>query len=130
MSKLTVIIVASFTLPLTVLADDWYVETVDNTGDAGEYTSIILDSQNQPHISYYGSSSDDLKYAKGTSSGWEIEIIDSVGNVGKYTSIALDGQGYPHISYYHEASGYDLKYAHWNGTQWETEIVDSTGNVE
>ena len=41
----------------------WLITPVDVAGDVGKYTSIALDSNEQPHISYYDSGSFDLMYA-------------------------------------------------------------------
>ena len=120
----------------------WNIETVDNGGvvgtcDAGEYTSIALDSNGYPYISYFYGTGEDLKCAHWTGSSWEIETVDSAGDVGRHTSIALDSNNCPHISYsdltraeYWNGTGIkvggDLKYARWNGTSWVTETVASS----
>ena len=74
----------------------------------GSITSIALDSNGYPHISY--STNSDLKYAKWTGTAWSKTTADSSGRVGEYISIALDSNGYPHISYY-DSTNKDLKYA-------------------
>jgi hypothetical protein len=43
---------------------NWHTITLDSTGDVGEYNSIVIDSQNMVHISYFDNSNQDLKYAK------------------------------------------------------------------
>jgi hypothetical protein len=85
----------------------WHFETVENVGSS---TSIALDGNDYPHISYYDDTSGDLKYAYKDWAGWHIETVDSEGDVGWYTSIALDRAGNPHISYYDNTNG-DLRYA-------------------
>ena len=101
---------------------DWEIETVDSAGDTGWCTSIALDSNNYPHISYGNSDNEALKYAKWNGATWEIETVDSPGF--GWTSIALDSDDYPHIAYHNQDSEYQ-KYAKWNGAAWEIEIVDS-----
>ncbi|PIU68017.1 MAG: hypothetical protein COS84_02255, partial [Armatimonadetes bacterium CG07_land_8_20_14_0_80_40_9] len=109
----------------------WEKQIVDSER-VGTWTSIALDSNNYPHISYcdwtgpgpYGS----LKYARWDGTSWEKQIVDSEGSVGYWTSIALDSSNYPHISYFDETND-DLKYAKWNGTFWDIQAVDSEGNV-
>jgi hypothetical protein len=119
------------------------VEVVDKGSDgqdgAGKFTSIALDTENRPHISYYDADNGNLKYAKwtGTTSttcedNWDCDPVDTGVDVGQYTSIAIDSKGKTHISYYDVDSG-DLKYAKWTGTtsitcedNWDCESVDSS----
>ncbi len=105
----------------TSSAYDWYITTVDH--ECGANTSIAIDSQDHPNISYPG-----IRFAKWTGTEWDIQIVDPEG--GTDTSIALDSQDYPHISYHfsHDYS-YDLRYARWTGSEWLIQTVDSEGYV-
>ena len=81
----------------------WIIETVDigeaPVGRAGAYSSLALDSNDYPHISYLDRAGGHLKYAHWTGRAWNIDKVDSDGFVGWWTSMALDGVGNPHISY-------------------------------
>ncbi len=114
--------------------EHWIKNTVDNTDDVGNYNSITVDSQNNPHISYYHSipppqpppCGDPLKYAKISGREWNIQEVDSCSEiVGLYTSIAIDSHDYPHISYF-DYTNNCLKYARWNGSVWNISIVSNT----
>lgn len=106
----------------------WTTETVDSVGNVGEHTSITLDTNGNPHISYFDPVNGRLKYSKWTGSSWVVQTVDTSSLSGYYTSIALDGTGNPHISYYRN-TGQDLKYAKWTGSSWLIQNVDTTGNV-
>src|SRR5574341_550706 len=113
--------------------DPWNISTPDSSGDVGRYSSMVLDSANRVHISYYSATNGDLKYAKWNGSAWSITTVDSAGVVGYYTSIALDSSDNPRISYYNATNG-DLKYAEWipgkfGSWYWSIQTVDSAGSV-
>jgi hypothetical protein len=109
----------------------WSIEIVDQFG--GGYSSIDLDSNDDPHISYFdrnyyypGFGGNDLKYAKWDGSAWSTQTVDSAGDVGLDTSIALDINDESHISY-SDPDDRELKYAKWTETAWDIEVVDSNG---
>jgi len=99
----------------------------DEIDDIGWFTSLALDKNGTPHISYYDYTNGDLKYCYLKENSWEIQTIDSNGNTGRYTSLVLDSNENPHISYYDYTNG-DLKYAFFNDV-WNIETIDFLGNV-
>ncbi|MEM7118901.1 MAG: hypothetical protein AAF614_41170, partial [Chloroflexota bacterium] len=93
------------------------IAIVDRNGNVGQYTSLELDANGFPVISYYGSSNLKLAHCNDpncdpdVNGGERISTVDADGNVGLYTSLELDSNGYPVISYY-DATNEDLKIAH------------------
>jgi hypothetical protein len=125
-----ILIVFSEEVPLEN-SSSWMTQTVDSAGNVGFATSIALDSNNYPHISYYDYDNQSLKYARWTGTNWYIATLDSMGPYGVYTSIALDSNDLPHISYY-DSSGNkdDLKYIQWEGPgNYTITTVDYAGQV-
>jgi len=112
-------------LPSHALADGgtWDIQTVDDIDVMS--TSLALDSNGYPHISYTTGGLRSLHYAHWTGTAWAKEMVDDVPAI--VTSIALDSNDCPHISYTTFAIGDDsLHYARWTGTAWVKETVDET----
>ncbi len=119
---------STFDLMYAAMGFTWTTQTIDTRGSMGPYTSLELDSNELPHISYYDETNGDLRYVDRFGSGWLITIVDSAGDVGLYTSLALDQFDRPHISYYKKSTG-DLKYAYHDGNAFQITTVDHLRNT-
>ncbi len=97
------------------------ITSPDSDEGVGKYSSLVLDSNGYPVISYYDGDNADLKVlhcndpncdpnVNGTES---ITSPDTRGGPGEFTSLALDSDGYPVISYW-AASNEDLRVIHCN----------------
>jgi hypothetical protein len=114
-------------------AKAWQTETVDSAGNTGLYTSLALDMEDHPHISYYEYNNADLRYAYHDGSAWTTDTVEGSGTVGTYTSLVLDSAGQPHIGYCGVAAMVPssitlIKYATYDGSAWVTETVASAGD--
>jgi hypothetical protein len=108
---------------------NWIIEIVDSVHISFDGpTSLALDSENYPHVSYYDYTNNDLKYAHHNGNNWQIEVVDGNGDVGQDPSLALDTSDNPHISYF-DVTNTALKYAFYDGNNWQIQTVDSEGNV-
>jgi len=101
---------------------------------AGWYSSLTLDGEGHPHISYRvkeNASAGNLRYDTYECSAWQIMTVDMgatpTDDVGYYTSIALAGDGSAHISYYDATHGV-LRYSFYDGSSWVVGIDVDRGD--
>jgi len=112
------------------------METPEDVASAykgrGLHTSMAVDAAGNPRISYYDSTSGDLKFAQIFMGQWQIRTVDTSDDVGKYTSLVVDSAlpSNAFISYYDATNG-NLKYARWDGAASSAvvQVVDSTNDV-
>ncbi len=109
--------------------DKWFTTVLDKT--AG-FCSMVLDSQQHPHISYIEYGHARMRYAHWNGSSWDKQTIQiNAKDISFYTSIAVDAKDNPSISFYeYWGTGEDyllhLRNVTWNGKFWEVRTVDST----
>ncbi len=104
----------------------WQFDQIESNTVAA--AALDLDSAGTPHVAYYDSSEQDLKYAHNTTGTWTSFPLATTGDVGRYPSLRLDGSNTSHISYL-DASRGDLVYATNSAGTWVTAVVDSDGDA-
>lgn len=110
----------------------WDFTTVDSRSrghgenNIGQGNSLILDSDGNPHLSFYSEKA--LKYAHLVGGQWKVEVVDDFTWFGSWahfrSTIVLDKRGFPHICY--ENAGF-LKHAYWDGKQWHLQVLARNG---
>ena len=105
------------------------------SGSAGQYSSLALDSDGNPHVAYFLGGLNALAHSWGTwdsgerLSEWRTEIVDNNGFVGEYASLAIDSDDTLNIAYFDKSSG-ALKYAAGTAAPgagdwaWDTRLLD------
>ncbi len=104
------------------------INLISKNVNAGQYSSIAIDSQDCPRISYYAEEDESIRvavYSTGeestlTEAGWTAEAVET-GDVGQHSALALDAQDGMHISYNDYTAG-SLKYAVQEGDATLVEI--------
>lgn len=104
----------------------WAIEKVDTGSLAVRYLSLALDSQDRPHIAYYGNAS--LNYASWTGEQWSLETVDGSENTGLYARLVIDSEDVSHVAY-RDARDENLWYARRANGSWNLETVDSVGDT-
>ena len=95
------------------------------------YTSIALDKNDFPQISFFDNLSPDgsgvlrLRVLSWNGKYWGLRTVDGEPGTGPLNALALDTAGHSHIAYASFAKDHTgLRYAYSDGEKWTTEIVD------
>lgn len=107
-----------------------HLQTVDETGTVGEFSSLALDVAGRAHIAYYANSGRDLGYsAQQVDDSWISQRPDGKDEVGKHSSIAVDPEGVLHIAYYNASQKNLMLATNWFAAIWTVQTVDDTDDV-
>lgn len=96
----------------------WNIQTID-FNISSVMPCLVIDSKDNPYITYNDRTTHALRYAEWTGSEWKIRLVEQ--NSG-YSSLAIDAQDNIHVSY--EASE-GLMYADVSGSHWNVQRVDT-----
>ncbi len=92
-------LIAVLLLTTTVVAQPWNLQIVDNAGDAGVYSRIVVTSDGAPYIFYWISYDAYLAYwvpAGGDDGGWERIRVEDYGKINPL-GLAVDGNDHIHL---------------------------------
>jgi hypothetical protein len=105
------------------VGDRWMREQLNTGGNYNSRVSMVLDSNDYPHIVYFNSEVNNLFYKHFDGAVWATEVIDPTVTDDLYHDIAVDGSNNPHVSYYSWDDD-TLRYAHKVGGNWQSDTVE------
>lgn len=130
--KTAVLVVAFLILPPSPLgqaqrySSSWQSEVIDRGrgDDVGAFSSLVIDSFGNFHVTYSNRNGTTLLYAfRGRQEKrWDTMTVDPSG--GRFSSLTVDPQGLPHIAY-NSTHSTGLHYAVWDGKEWHKSVIDA-----
>ena len=126
MRKFSIALVLILLLSVSASALDLNIETVDEGSVQGYHSSLAIDNDGNPHISFVGESRQSLKYAYFDGNEWTVETVFESFDSIEDTSIALNSSGLPRIAFTNKCNYPDtyIMYASFNGSAWDIASVD------
>ncbi len=126
MRKFSIALVLILLLAVSASALDLNIETVDEGSVQGYHSSLAIDNDGNPHISFVGESHQSLKYAYFDGNEWMVETVFESFDSIEDTSIALNSASVPRIAFTNKSSYPDtyIMYASFNGSTWDIASVD------
>jgi hypothetical protein len=123
---------------------EWQIQAVDVRGNRGFGTSLALDTQGRPHLSYRSlrapevTNPERLHYAHWDGVRWILELVDIADMIGRDspafetdgdTSLALDSSGRPHVAYVARVDGdRELRHAVREAEGWRVERISAAAS--
>ena len=113
--------------------NSWTKQVVPvNSEVVGYYTSIALDSEDHPSITYYeyrGAPGTEMKNrlrnARWSGQFWAVQTVDGENGSGKFNAMASDPKGQVQIAYGNVVAAPSLRYAFWDGKAWKVDILET-----
>ncbi len=103
---------------------DWEIVTIPGTAVQGEYSSIALDQNGYPNISFMGETEVAVKFVHWDGDSWEGQTIDTLQYyLTNSTSLALNANDQPLITYPYNNPLY-LRLKEWDGLVWNQTTID------
>jgi hypothetical protein len=103
----------------------WASEIVDQSGDVGHYSSIMVDTNNVVHIAYDREISRApvaVRYAQNSSGHWATEDVEQGDGVGAFPCLTIDPSGAPYLTY--NAGDNAVHLARQAGDSWQVVSFD------
>ena len=121
----------------TKINEKWEIEIVDDKTLAGGDTAIVVDFNDNIHISYHDYNKGSVRYAYRDKNSWKTQLVaDDVGSI-EGLKLNYDNKNRPHLIYSKESSSNKddsdnqmalLEYAFLSDNTWTKEIVHRMGN--
>ena len=111
-------------MEIEVTTPDWQWEIVEQGGQVGDFSSIVIDGDGTPWIAYYDSANLNPKCATYNGAAWETDVVFDIGNAGVGASIGILSNGKPGISYL-SATDESVRWGLWNGSNWANSPINS-----
>lgn len=107
-------------------------QIVLNSDTIAYFSSIALDPQGRPAISFYeyrGPRDTEIRIRLRTvaliDGYWQVRTVDSQEGSGKFNCIAADSDSNLHLAYANVSAGTaGMRYAFWDGKGWKLDVVD------
>ena len=75
------------------------LSNIEVTNDVGVNSALVIDSNDNLHVTYRDKTNNALRYATDKSGSWVATELDGDGNVGSHTYMAVDSSDNIHVSY-------------------------------